>query len=230
MIYFKTQAHLSRHQAKWMETLEHFNPRAEYKPGKELVTADALSRLMVRSVEGSDCLDPDWPMLFAGDISKNFPPETSPATCNMVLLNKEKFRMVSGTVMQILEDGSTVPYIPVSQRAETTLRYHCDLGHTRSCNLFAFMRYKVWWPLMLPYIEEVLGQCEVYEKFALSVAPSKSVVPVPDGNPFKKWALDVLGPLPIRVDSDKRFIITAVDYATRWKVAWATKNHLGTTV
>lgn len=30
--------------------------------------------------------------------------------------------------------------------------------------------------------------------------------------------------------SDKRFIISAVDYATRWPVAWATKNPLGATV
>lgn len=191
LIYFKTQAHLSRRQDKWMETLEHFNPRVEYKPGKELVTADALSRLMVGSVKGSDHPDPDWPMLFAGDISKDFPPGASTATCNMVLLNKEKFRMVSGTAERILKDGSTVPYISVLQRAETTLRYHCDLGHTRSRNLFAFMCYRVWWPSMLPYIEEVLGQCEVCEKFAPSVAPLKSVVPVPDDNPLKNglWML-----------------------------------------
>lgn len=83
---------------------------------------------------------------------------------------------------------------------------------------------------MLPCIEEILAQCEICEKYASSAGPAKSVIPVADGKPFQKWALDIIGPLPQRHNSEKRFIITAVDYATRWPVAWATKDHKGTTV
>ena len=193
LIYFKIQAPLLRQQAKWMKTVEHFNIKIEYKPGRELVTADALSRLMTRSAEGSDALDEDWPMLYAGDIDKDLPSGTSPKTRNMVISSRDKFRMVSGLVTRVLDDGSTVPYIPVAQRVETVLRYHRDLGHTRSRNLYEFLRARMWWPKMLPYIEGILAQCEVCEKFAPSSAPPKSSLPVPDGAPFQKWALDVIG-------------------------------------
>lgn len=58
------------------------------------------------------------------------------------------------------------------------------------------MKQKMWWPGILRDIERVLEQCETCEKFAPSSSPQKSVVPVEDGSPFKKWALDIIGPMP----------------------------------
>ena len=73
------------------------------------------------------------------------------------------------------------------------------------------MRLKAWWPSMLPCIEEILAQCEICEKYALSAGPAKSVIPVTDDESSQKWALDIIGPLPQRHNSEKWFIIMAVD-------------------
>lgn len=70
LTFFGTQAHLSRRQAKWMVYLEPLKLQIEYKPGRELLTADALSCLFALSQElaGSD-VDPDWPLLLLDEES-----------------------------------------------------------------------------------------------------------------------------------------------------------------
>lgn len=42
-------------------------------------------------------------------------------------------------------------------------------------------------------------------------------------NPFDRWAIDLIGVLPTTPDGN-RWIITAIDYATGWPIACATKD------
>ena len=51
-------------------------------------------------------------------------------TQEKVLKNKQLFKNVYGTLHQILSNSNTVPYIPTTQRVDTMLKYHRDLGHT----------------------------------------------------------------------------------------------------
>ncbi|POM61781.1 Retrovirus-related Pol Polyprotein [Phytophthora palmivora] len=48
--------------------------------------------------------------------------------------------------------------------------------------------------------------------------------PLKVGSPGDRWALDIAGPLP-RTPRGNRYVITAVDYATRYAVAKAVSNH-----
>ena len=77
---------------------------------------------------------------------------------------------------------------------------------------------------MLPDIKEILLHCETSEKHIIQVNNPKSVIPLSNGEPYKQWAIDVIGPMPNN-PQHKRFIITAIDYCTRWPVARATKVH-----
>ena len=52
-----------------------------------------------------------------------------------VLKNKHLFKNAYGTLHQILPSGDTVPYVLSTQKIDTILRYHRDLGHTCSRNL-----------------------------------------------------------------------------------------------
>ncbi|KAJ9084198.1 hypothetical protein DSO57_1026967 [Entomophthora muscae] len=56
--------HLTCRQAGWVECLSPYQLRIKYKPGKELITADALSQLYIAFITGDDGLDPDWPILY----------------------------------------------------------------------------------------------------------------------------------------------------------------------
>ena len=82
---------------------------------------------------------------------------------------------------------------------------------------------------MLDDIKEVLEKGKVCEKYAQTKAPPKSVVPVSITQPFKVWPLDIVGPMPGE-NKGKKYIITAINYATRWPVAQATKEHKGNDV
>ena len=75
-------------------------------------------------------------------------------------------------------------------------------------------------------IENVLKKCETCEKFTSTKEPSKLVIPKDDGLPYKQWAIDVVGPMPSN-SQKKRFIITAIDFCTRWPIATASKFHDG---
>lgn len=51
-------------------------------------------------------------------------------------------------------------------------------------------------------------------------------MPIYTCKPFKLWVLDIVGPIP-KASNDKKYIITAINYATRWPIAQAVKNHTG---
>ena len=71
-------------------------------------------------------------------------------------------------------------------------------------------------------ILQTLDQCEVCEQFRTTKPPPKSVLPREDGEPYKKWAINVIGPMP-KNSKGYRFIITAVDFCTRQTVVCASK-------
>lgn len=63
LIYLQSQAHLSRIQLKWMELLGNYNLIIYYRPSKDMLTANALSRLFILSSTSNNGLDPDHPMI-----------------------------------------------------------------------------------------------------------------------------------------------------------------------
>ena len=64
----------------------------------------------------------------------------------------------------------------------------------------------------------------IMKKYQSTKAPKPTSYPVPDSEPFKVWGLDVVGPFP-EAKTGQRFLIVAIDFATRWPVCWATKDH-----
>ena len=75
-------------------------------------------------------------------------------------------------------------------------------------------------------VDHILAQCKTCEKFATSKTPAKLVILRSDGKPYEQWAIDVIGPMPSNTTGCK-FIITAVDFCTRWPVAQAVEHHDG---
>ena len=74
---------------------------------------------------------------------------------------------------------------------------------------------------MLKDIEQVLNQCELCKQFARDNKPNKTVIPISETKPFHTWALDIVSTMPTKGKENKIFIITTIDYATRWPIAQA---------
>ena len=211
-------------QAKWMSLLEQLNLDIQYKRGAELVTADALSRLCQPREDHPDHLDPDWPNLYNTEYkTKGKDPATHQLTHDTLIRNEKYFHVSNGTVYHIIKDKH-IPYIPLSQRVDTILRHHRLLGHTKANNLYLTLKEIVWWPNLKEDIIDVLKKCTVCEKYTSTKAPKHTSYPVPDSEPFKVWGLDVVGAFP-EAKTGQRFLIVAIDFATRWPVCWATKDH-----
>ena len=119
---------MTRRQAGWVERLSPYQLRIEYKPGKELVTADALSRLYMESITGDDQLDPDWPLLYLRPEKTRYEGLNS-TTISKIKDNESQFITDSGNICCRAETGEKTPYIPTTQRGDTILHYHCTLGH-----------------------------------------------------------------------------------------------------
>ena len=144
----------------WMKLIVNFDFRLTYRPGRELLHANALSRIYVQEIQSDGSIDPDWPMYYALLKNNIYPTDVSNKTLEKLVNNKSKFKVDLGTVCFKTEDGLLAAFIPVSQQVETVLRYHRNLGHTRSRNLYLFMQDKAWWPGMLKDIHYTLKHCE----------------------------------------------------------------------
>lgn len=64
----------------------------------------------------------------------------------------------------------------------------------------------------------------ICEKNAAKPKHPKLVLLIADQSPFEKWALGMVG-LMLKTKRWKWAFIKAMDYATRWPVAWAVPKH-----
>ena len=122
LIYFKTQHNLSCQSIGWIKLLKQSNKNVIYKPGKEPVTADALSCLYSQNPKGLGGFDPNWPLLTLKKVGDSYYTGTSPKTIQMVAKDWDKFIDSYSVVHQVLDNKSTVPYAPTHQRVNTILK------------------------------------------------------------------------------------------------------------
>lgn len=101
---------------------------------------------------------------------------------------------------------------------EIPLAGHLGITKTRGRLIHNF-----YWPTMLADIADYCRSCVTCQRVGkagdVHRAPLKPL-PVID-EPFKRVAVDIIGPLAIPSSSGKRFILTVVDYATRYPEAVA---------
>lgn len=72
-------------------------------------------------------------------------------------------------------------------------------------------------------------KCEVCEKFDKSNTSSKPLLPICNQLLFKVWVLDIVGSMSGK-SNNKKYIITAIDFAIWWPVVKAVKAHTGNNI
>ena len=71
---------------------------------------------------------------------------------------------------------------------------------------------------------EYVRKCEQCQKHAALIhQPAGHLNPVSSPWPFAQWGLDIIGPFP-RATGNRRFVLVAVDYFTKWAEAEALAN------
>ena len=100
--FFKSQSKLTRRQCGWMEILGNYNLQIVYRPGRELIQADALSRIYIQNSKSEGELDPDWSMCYAHSEKGKYPTDISAKTLETLVKNKDLFKTFSGVVTRKL--------------------------------------------------------------------------------------------------------------------------------
>jgi len=127
---------------------------------------------------------------------------------------------------QTVDTEPRVPYVDQWARSDLIDNIHRTYGHCNPATLVDLVGRRGWWPTLRKDCKHYVGhcpQCQLSAKFKdphrEPMRPSYLWDPTMT-QPFDRWGLDLIGKLP-KTEGGNIWIITAVDYATRWPVARA---------
>jgi Integrase zinc binding domain/Integrase core domain len=90
-------------------------------------------------------------------------------------------------------------------------------GHYNAHSTYIALKGKYYWPTMCKDINEYVKSCDVCQR---SQKPQRheALNPIPVGNIFEKWGMDIIGPLN-ETEQGNKYIFTATEYLSKWAVA-----------
>lgn len=121
-----------------------------------------------------------------------------------------------------------VPYMEHWAQSDLLNKIHSQYGQVAHETMFDIIRVQEWWPGMRQDIRHFVRHCsncqlaaKPREVFRDKMHPSHTWQD--RSQPFKCWGLDLIGVLPMTANGNK-WIVTAIDYSTRWPVAESLKD------
>ncbi|KAH9251667.1 hypothetical protein BASA81_010434 [Batrachochytrium salamandrivorans] len=154
-------------------------------------------------------LESDWPLIIADflagedNVWMDDVPEVILERCKREL---KHFRFRDNSFLRILEDGkSTAAYVTTDKRVDVMKHYHTSLAHLKYGSIIDLLLRRFWWPSMKKDLKDFIARCP---EFAL---------------PFERWGIDFYGPMA-ETKSGNKYLITCIDYATRWVLAKPVKD------
>ncbi|KAH9262783.1 hypothetical protein BASA82_000194 [Batrachochytrium salamandrivorans] len=175
-------------------------------------------------------LESDWPLIIADflagedNVWMDDIPEVTLEKCKKELKN---FRFRDDTFLRILEDGkSTATYVHYEQRSKIIRHYHESLAHLKYGSIIGLITRRFWWPTMKKDLKDFIARCPQCQlnQSASGIHSPLPIRPVPPvALPFERWGIDFYGPMA-ETKSGNRYLITCIDYATRWVLAKPVKE------
>lgn len=226
--HFKTQAQVNQRLGRFVDEIEFFDCYIIYRPGKDQLAADSLSR-KPNSVEDKEPPEVE-PSLFAiskeqGDVFTE--------------LTRQKRQLLSGFNPKLIgngnffekneriwrkEEGTSQGEVQEivcshSEACAMVQSLHEDLGHRNKKDVLIELRKKYWFPAMSRIVKDVLAICQPCQIH--SKGSQRQNIPLthtPRGKPFTKWGFDFVGPL-VKTANRNQYLVTAIDYGTGWAYA-----------
>merc|ERR1711893_365423 len=126
------------------------------------------------------------------------------------------------------QDAHSKVVVPSKYREEVTRLAHESImsGHQAKARTYDKVASQFYWPNMYNDVGEYVRTCDICQR----TTQKGRVTEVPLGKvplieePFQRVAMDLVGPIYPASDRGKRFILTIIDYATRYPEAVALAN------
>lgn len=246
--YMVNKPQLSGRIARWVLLLQEFDFTMEVRPGKKHANADHLSRLTtelgiepisdtlpdaalfavdVISREYAELLEylkfQTFPNNFTEKMKKNLVVKSTPYTIlGDVLYKKGKDgilrRCIFQSEVQTILEGCHADSCGGHFAGESTARKALTAGY--------------WWPTMFKDAHDYVQHCDPCQRIGRPTRSSAMpLVPILAQIPFEKWGIDFVGPIaPPSRRGQKRYILVATDYVTKWAEASAVQNDNAGTV
>ncbi|KAH9268950.1 hypothetical protein BASA83_009084 [Batrachochytrium salamandrivorans] len=196
------------------------------------LVADMDLHLLLHSqvLEKVFVLESDWPLIIADflagedNVWMDDVPEVILERCKREL---KHFRFRDNSFLRILEDGkSTAAYVTTDKRVDVMKHYHTSLAHLKYGSIIDLLLRRFWWPSMKKDLKDFIARCPEcqLDRSSSGIHAPLPIRPVPPvALPFERWGIDFYGPMA-ETKSGNKYLITCIDYATRWVLAKPVKD------
>jgi hypothetical protein len=179
----------------------------------------------------------DWPLLIADFLDTGiWNASISPAFKKQLIdIHLPWFMFKDDRFCRLCPDKITTKlYVTAENRSKLVMYYHENLAHLKTDSIFDIIDARYWWPMMKRDINAIVIRCPKCQLSAPAgdgrVFSPRNVQALPNVPlPFQRIGLDFVGPLPITKNGN-RYLITAIDYASRWPKAVPVKDMSTATV
>jgi len=217
LVYFKTQNNLNQRQLRWQEQVADYDMEILYKPGKENVVADALSRIQI------SILCPLPTNSLENEVKAGYKNSAFDNLIKEVENNSEptkRYALKDNLLYYRADEFSPwrlcLPDIPYRN---TVIHDNHDLsvaGHPGYTKTYQRIARNYYWPKMGLDIKRHVQQCDECQRTKTSnQPPAGQLQPLPI--PPRAWdsiGMDFLGPLP-RSKSGHDMILVVIDRLTK---------------
>jgi hypothetical protein len=217
LVHFKTQSNLNQRQLRWQEKAADYDMEILYKPGKENVVADALSRIRI------NLLCPLSTRSLQIQVIKGY--RNSPLGKLIKEVEKHEEPTKRYTVEKGLLYYRTDEYghwrlcLPDIQYRKTVIHDNHDLaiaGHPGFIKTYSKIARTYYWPNMGKDIRKHVQECDACQRTKPSNQPPAGrlhPLPIP-GRPWESIGMDNLGPVP-KSATGKDMILVVIDRLTK---------------
>lgn len=224
--YFLTQKHLSRRLARFADSIAHFDVRIVYRPGRNQLAADALSRRLGNH-QASAKKPPEllraYPLDTVEHVTNNSSfqtleqwrkslignPGSEPAHSDFCVQNDMLWRKVSNGT------GEIVVRVPTSLDDARALisTVHQEIGHLGARAVIEALRTRAWIPSVTALVEDVVRRCDACQFTRREAPQPQPLHPLPRVDAFDCWSFDWIGPLA-KTKRGNQYILTTIDHGT----------------
>ena len=213
--FFNKSLPVKGRHMRWIEEFNKYNITIKYEKGKRNVFADALSRLPSKSNEGI--------LLTINSILNDFNPKDLDLPEGIRKYFSKNYQVIDNTLYYKKNDM----YLKVIYRDEDKKdiidRAH-SVGHEGAEKTTRRIMQSYYWPGIWHDVKmwvKSCHKCQLFRPKPQAKNTEDHITPVE--RPFTRVGLDIVGPLPTTKQGNN-YIITLVDYFTKWPEAKAIPN------